>query len=67
MRGNERLRRYYEEAGYRLVGYKDYPEISCALGLSGLVTSRLGRATAGRAAADPAVLALADRVLATGP
>lgn len=30
VRSNERLRRYYEEAGYGLVGYKDFPEIPWA-------------------------------------
>lgn len=30
VRGNERLRRYYEEAGYRPVGYKDFSAIPWA-------------------------------------
>lgn len=30
VRSNERLRRYYEDVGYRIVGYRDFPEIPWA-------------------------------------
>jgi ribosomal protein S18 acetylase RimI-like enzyme len=30
VRGNEALRGYYEDAGYRLVGYRDFPDIEWA-------------------------------------
>jgi ribosomal protein S18 acetylase RimI-like enzyme len=43
VRSNERLRRYYEDAGYLLVGFRDFPEIEWARETA-LYEKRLGKA-----------------------